>query len=154
KIDGASGAVSLFATIPDSGPGIGDITFDQGSRQFFASDLDSGLIYRIGANGALIDTFDHGLAGRPAHGLAPLAADGKTMDIEDAAFDTENPGTWGFTQDERRIRAVAAHDGRIYYAVGAHAEIWSIGLNGDGSFAGDARWELTVKSDKAYPVTD
>ena len=63
KIDGASGAVSLFATIPNSGPGIGDVTFDRGSRQFFASDLDSGLIHRIGADGRLIDTFDHRLNG-------------------------------------------------------------------------------------------
>jgi hypothetical protein len=76
------------------------------------------------------------------------------MDIQSAGFDTENPGTWGFTQDERRVWAVAAYGGRIYYAVGDHAEVWSVGLNHDGSFANDARWELTVKADKDYPVTD
>ena len=71
KIDGISGAVSLFATIDgNSGPGIGDVSFDKVHRQFFASDLDTGLIHRIDADGSLIDTFDHGVAGRPAHGLA------------------------------------------------------------------------------------
>ena len=54
KIDGVSGAVSLFATIDgNSGPGIGDVSFDASSRQFFASDLDTGLIHRIGADGTL-----------------------------------------------------------------------------------------------------
>ena len=43
KVDGVSGAVSLFATIDgNSGPGIGDISFDASSRQLFASDLDTG----------------------------------------------------------------------------------------------------------------
>ena len=155
KIDGVSGAVSLFATIDaNSGPGIGDVSFDKLSRQFFASDLDTGLIHRIGADGALIDTFDHGVAGRPAHGLAAVADDGAVMDIQGAAFDSEDPDSWGFTQDERRVWAVAAHGGRAYYSVGNAAEIWSVGIDPDGSFAGDARWELTVKADKDYPVTD
>ena len=70
KIDGLTGAVTLFADIDtNSGPGLGDVSFDKGSRQFFASDLDTGLIHRIDAAGALIDTFDHGVAGRPARGL-------------------------------------------------------------------------------------
>src|SRR5690606_32483779 len=49
RVDGRTGEVSLFATLPgNSGPGVGDVVFDRESRQFFASDLDSGLIYRIG----------------------------------------------------------------------------------------------------------
>jgi hypothetical protein len=155
KIDGVTGAVSLFATIDaNSGPGIGDVAFDKTTRQFFATDLDTGLIHRIGADGTLIDTFDHGVAGRPAHGLAPVADDGAVMDIQGAAFDSEDPDTWGFTQDDRRVWAVAARGGRVYYSVGNAAEIWSVGLNRDGGFAGDARWELTVKAEKDYPVTD
>lgn len=83
KIDGITGAVSKFADIDaNSGPGIGDVTFDNIHRQFFASDLDTGLIHRIDANGALVDTFDHGVAGRPAHGLPPVADDGSVMDIQ------------------------------------------------------------------------
>lgn len=155
RIDGLTGAVSLFTTIEgNSGPGIGDIAFDKASRQFFASDLDSGLIHRIAADGTVVDTFDHGVAGRPARGLAALGDDGAVMDIQGAAFDSENPDTWGFTQDERRVWGVAVHGGRVYYAVGEEAEIWSVGIARDGSFAGDPRWELTVDADDDLPVTD
>jgi len=155
KIDGITGQVAKFADIDsNSGPGIGNLTFDPNHRQFFASDLDTGLIHRIDATGRLIDTFDHGVAGRPAHGLAPVADDGAVMDIQGAAFDTEDPETWGYTQDERRVWAVSYHGGRLYYSVGEKSEIWSVGIARDGSFAGDPRWELTVKADKDYAVTD
>ncbi len=155
KIDGITGAVSKFADIDtNSGPGIGNLAFDPIHREFFASDLDTGLIHRIDANGRLIDTYDHGVAGRPAHGLAPVADDGAVMDIQGAAFDTEDPETWGYTQDERRVWAVSYHGGRLYYSVGEKSEIWSVGIARDGSFAGDPRWELTVKADKDYAVTD
>ena len=76
------------------------------------------------------------------------------MDIQSAEFDSEDPGSWGFTQDERRVWAVKAHGGRAYYSVGNEAEIWSVGINHDGGFANDARWELTVEADQDYPVTD
>ncbi|TIL29276.1 MAG: hypothetical protein E5Y85_28865 [Mesorhizobium sp.] len=155
KIDGITGQVSKFADLAtNSGPGIGDVTFDTISRQFFASDLDTGLIHRIDANGVLLDRFDHGVAGRPAHGLAPLADDGLVMDIEGAAFDSEDPDSWGYTQDERRVWSVAYHGGRLYYSVGEKAELWSVGVARDGSFAGDPRWELTVKADNDHAVTD
>ena len=155
KIDGITGQVSKFADIDtNSGPGIGNLTFDATHRQFFASDLDTGLIHRIDANGELIDSFDHGVAGRPAHGLAPVADDGAVMDIHGAAFDSEDPDSWGYTQDERRVWAVSYHGGRVYYSVGEKSEIWSVGIARDGTFAGDPRWELTVKADKDYAVTD
>lgn len=155
KIDGITGQVSKFADVgTNSGPGIGNLAFDPNHRQFFASDLDTGLIHRIDANGKLIDTFDHGVAGRPAHGLAPVADDGAVMDIQGAAFDAEDPETWGYTQDGRRVWAVSYHGGRLYYSVGEKAEIWSVGIARDGTFAGDPRWELTVKADKDYAVTD
>ncbi|MER9653443.1 hypothetical protein NKJ26_07995 [Mesorhizobium sp. M0152] len=155
KIDGITGQVYKFADLDtNSGPGLGNLGFDPIHRQFFASDLDTGLIQRIDANGTLIDSFDHGVAGRPAHGLAPVADDGAVMDIQGAAFDSEDPDGWGYTQDERRVWAVSYHGGRLYYSVGEKAEIWSVGIARDGSFAGDARWELTVKADKDYAVTD
>jgi hypothetical protein len=155
KIDGISGAVTLFATIDsNSGPGIGNLAFDKSNRQFFATDLDTGLIHRIGIDGALVDTFDHGVAGRPAHGLAELADDGAIMDIQGAAFDSEDPDTWGYTQAERRVWGVAVHDGRVYYTVGDEAEVWSVGIGRDGGFAGDPRWELTVSAEEDGAVTD
>jgi hypothetical protein len=156
RVDGASGAVSAFATLPsNSGPGVGDIVFDARTRQFFASDLDKGLIHRMSADGGVIDSFDHGVAGRPARGLPPLADSGQVMDITSAAFDSQNPATWGYTQNERMVWGMAMHDGRLYYAVAGGKQVWSIGLNSDGSFAGDARWELDASALPGDgPVTD
>src|SRR5690606_28541075 len=97
---------------------------------------------------------DHGVDGRPAHGLAAVVDDGAVMDIEGPAFDSEEPGTWGYTQDERRVWGVAVHGGRVYYAVGEKAEIWSVRIPRDGRFAGDPRWELTVEAEEDLAVTD
>ena len=71
KVDGKSGDISLFATIPgNTGAGLGDIVYDRATRQFFVSDLDKGLIHRLSDDGTPIDTFDHGEAGRTAAGLS------------------------------------------------------------------------------------
>ncbi len=154
KIDGLTGQVTKFANIEtNSGPGLGNIKFDKAHRQFFVSDLDTGLIHRISADGALIDAFDHGVTGRQARSLDPVTDDGAVMDIKGGAFDSEDPETWGYTQDERRVWGVAVHGGRLYYAVGDAAEIWSVDILDNGVF-GTARWELTVKAEKDYPVTD
>jgi hypothetical protein len=104
KVDGETGAVSLFANIADnSGSGIGAIAFDPASHQFLVSDLDTGLIHRISSSGAPIDSFDHGVKGRPAAGLPPVADDGARMDIKSSAFNAEDTATWGLTAPERRV---------------------------------------------------
>ncbi|MFP3921307.1 MAG: peptidoglycan-binding protein, partial [Dichotomicrobium sp.] len=156
RVDGETGEVALFATLPDnSGPGVGDVVFDSGNDQFFASDLDNGLIYRIAADGTVIGSFDHGLDGRPARGLPGVADDGAVADITSPDFDIEDPGTWGYTQDARMVWGMAVHGGRLYYAVAEGPEIWSVGLAEDGGFLDDARWEFTVDG-AAHPsaVTD
>jgi uncharacterized caspase-like protein len=141
RVDGTSGAVSAFATLPgNSGPGVGDFAFDKTNKQFFASDLDNGLIYRISSDGHVLNSFDHGVSGRPAKGLAPLPDNGKVMDITSPSFDSQNPATWGYTQKDRMVWGMCVHDGRLYYAVAD--QIWSIGIGTDGDFAGDPRWEL------------
>ena len=145
KVDGTTGQISLFTTIAaNSGAGLGDIVFDPSTQQFFVSDLDTGLIYRLDSTGAILDTFDHGVAGRPNHALPAVADDGSEMDITKPAFNSEDPTTWGFTQPERKVNGLAVHDGRLYYAVAAGPQIWSVGINLDGTFANDARWELDV----------
>ncbi len=152
KVDGISGAVTLFATLPgNSGAGIGDIVFDAETRQFFVSDLDNGLVYRLSETGDVIDSFDHGVDGRPADGLAAVADDGETADIENATFDIEKPETWGFTQEERRVHGLAIREGRVFYAADGH--VWSVAISADGF--GEAQWELEAESAEAEgPITD
>ena len=144
KVDGTTGEVSLFSTIAaNSGPGLGDIVYDPATAQFFVSDLDTGLIYRLSLDGVIIDTFDHGVAGRPEHGLDPVEDDGVTMAVTDPAFNAEDPATWGFTQPERKVFGLAMQGGRLYYAVKAALQVWSVRIGDDGSF-GAPRWELDV----------
>ena len=147
KVNGDTGAVTLFATIPgSSGPGIGALAYDPATKQLFASDLGTGLVHRIGADGTVIDDFDHGITGRAASAQPLLMDDGAKADIKSAAFNSEKPETWGLTQPERRIWALAVHGGRVYYAVWAGPQVWSVGLNADGSFANDPKKEFDVKA--------
>ncbi len=103
----------------------------------------------------MVGSFDHGTAGRPAKGLAPVADDGKTANITNPAFDVENPATWGYTQKDRMVYGMAVDNGRLFYAVGESHQIWSIGINGNGAFAGDPRWELDATNLAGPgPITD
>lgn len=156
KVDGTTGAVSLFATLPgNSGPGVGDIAFDTASLHFYASDLDTGLIHRIDSAGNLIDTFDHGVTGRPEAGLAPIADNRATMDIRNAEFDSEDPLTWHFTQPERRVRGVAVNGGRLYYTVDEGPSVWSVRIKLDGAFGDDPRREFEVSGTPGnQPISD
>jgi hypothetical protein len=150
KVDGVTGEVSLFTTIAaNSGPSLGDIVFDSGSQQFFVSDLDTGLIYRLALDGTILDTFDHGVDGRPEHDLDPVEDDGVTMDVTDPAFDTEDPSTWGFTQPERRVNGMTVENGRLYYTALEPQQVYSARINDDGSL-GVPRWEFDI-TDLAAP---
>jgi hypothetical protein len=145
KIDGVTGAPSLFATLPgNSGPGVGDVVYDTASLHFYASDLDTGLIHRIDSAGNLRDAYDHGVKGREAAGLEPIADDGAVMDIRNATFDSLDAKTWRFTEAERRVGGLGIYGGRLYYAVAKGPEIWSVSLKLDGAFGDDPRREFEV----------
>lgn len=156
KVDGTTGAVSLFATLPgNSGPGIGDIVYDAASLHLYVSDLDSGLIHRFDSAGTPIDTFDHGIKGREAAGLETEADDGAAMDIRNATFDSQDPTTWRMTQPQRRVWGLGLYAGRLYYAVAAGPEIWSVSIGLDGAFGSDARREFELSGTPAnHPVSD
>ncbi len=156
KVDGVTGTASRFATIPaNSGPGIGDIVFDKATRQFFVSDLDTGLIHRLDGAGTLIDSFDHGQTGRAAGGLAAIADDGKVADIESPAFNSEDASTWGFTAPERRVWGLGLRAGRLYYAIVAGPEVWSVSIDLDGTFGRDPRREIEVSgTPNNHPISD
>ncbi len=157
KVNGATGVVELFATLPNSGPGIGNIAYDHFRYQLFASNLDDGLIYRLDLNGNILDTYDHGQTGRAAAGMTPVADDGRTADITSPAFSVENTNTWGLTDIRRQVWGLAVRGDRLYYAVATGPDggpqIWSVGINIDGSLANDARVEIAAVPG-GLPVSD
>ena len=160
KIDRETGTVSLFADlgvggVKNSGPGIGGLALDPASRTLYASDLDTGLIHRLSVanGGADQGQFDYGVTARPLRGKPAIKDDGKRLDITSPSFDAVLPSTWGFTQRERRIDGLAVHNGRLYFAVAEGPEIWSVGLEADGAFKSDARFETAVDSEQPFLIT-
>jgi hypothetical protein len=160
KIDGATGAISLFSNVvsgnlENAGPGLGGLAIDPLSGALYATNLETGMIHRLDRNGRELQNFDHGVAGRTAAKLDPVADDAaKRMDIRNPAFNIEDPQTWGFTAPKRRVMAVAVESGRLFYSVADGPVIWSVGLNEDGSFIDDARLEIDVTgTPNGNPVT-
>ena len=150
RVDGTTGQVTLFANIGDEGvnaaASLGGLAYDPRSQQIFAADRATGLIHKLSLDGTDRGTFDHGLEARPANGLAEAPLTPVTVDIASQSFDTEQPATWGYADPERLVFALAMRDDRLFYSVAAGPEIWSVGINRDGSFARDARFETAVEA--------
>jgi len=150
KIDGTTGVVSEFTTLPNcttfpicpgsSYAGLGNIAFDAEHQQFFVTNFFDGKIYRLGLSGLVLETFDPLAPFNPAanspQGFAPLG---------------ERP--WG----------VAVHEGRVYFGVwgrdyreGPLNTVWSVALSGSGAFSGDEQLEVTIPEfpSPSMPVSD
>ena len=159
KIDGRTGAASLFSNIKvygddNTGAGLGNITFDAKSRLLFVSDLEAGMIHSLTLDGKEHDVFDHGVNGRKAQGLDPVAFDeAQRMDIKTPSFDTEKPSTWGYADARRRVFGLAVNSGRLYYSVAEGPTIWSVSIDDEGDFGNDSRIEVEVK-DQVSAITD
>ena len=157
KINGVTGAVTLFANVtlagvPNSGPALGGLAFDRGSRQLFVADRDTGMIHRFTLDGVDRGHFDHGTQALTSAGLPAIAFDPrKRLNIESPAFDSGNPATWAYAPAARRVFGLAVTRGRLYYAVAAGLRIWSVSLLPDGSFGADARFEVAVPRGAAAP---
>jgi hypothetical protein len=150
RIDGATGAVSLFANVTldgaaNNGPALGGLAFDPSSSTLFVADRQNGMIHRFNLSGQEVARYDHGVQGRQAAGLPPVAYDpSQAVSISSPQFSSEKPETWGYAAPERRVFGLAVHNGRLYYAVADQLQIWSVAINPDGSFGVDAHMEIQV----------
>lgn len=160
KVDQTTGKLSRFTDIvtngtKNSGAGLGAIAIDAASGTLYVSDLDTGLVHRFNTLGSPADLgqFDHGTTARLASGKQAVPDDGRRLDIASPSFDTTDAQTWGFTQRERRVDALAVHQSRMFYSVADGPEIWSVGLDPAGAFQPDARLEVKITSDTGFPAT-
>lgn len=149
RIDGATGAVSLFAnvalnSIANSGPALGGLTFDSASNTLLVSDRQTGMIHRFDLGGKEVGRYDHGVQGRQAAGLPPVPFNSSYVAINSPQFSSDDPASWGYAPLARLIFGLAVHSGRLYYAVAQGLEVWSVSLLPDGSFGSDARREVQV----------
>lgn len=118
RLDAATGDPSLFATLPNSGIGLGNLCYDRWHNRIFVTNFEDGTIYRLSQAGAVLDSYDplDPDDGRP--GLAPLG---------------------------ERLWGVGVYKDRLYYSVWGEecnhqlrselydVEIRSVGLDGDGA---------------------
>jgi len=140
KLNAANGyAPEIFADIslsgrPNSAAGLGNIAFDPWNRQFYVSDLETGMIHRLRASdGADLGQFDHGTAsvhfvdaasGEPGS-RAAVAFDPDSAPAFDnctfGPFDS-SPQCWNLADFRRRVwglgvrRDDATGAVRLYYA--------------------------------------
>jgi hypothetical protein len=167
KVDGATGAVTLFVKvmldgIPNPGPALGNLAYDAAHKQLFVSDLYTGMIHRFAvADGSEPGApYDHGVTGRGAANLPPMPFNpANRPNIANNRFNAENPDSWGFAPPERRVWGLAVQAGRLFYSARNGAtegpQIWSVGIAQDGSLAPDARLEVEVAAQPGpYPVSD
>jgi hypothetical protein len=150
KIDGVTGRVSLFANVTidgrtNSGPALGGLTYDADSKTLLVADRETGFVHAFALDGHELGRYDHGTAGRAAQGLPPVPWTAPPpLDITSATFDSTDPATWHYAAPQRRVFGLAAYQHRLYYAVADSLQIWSVGLNADGTFADDAVIEIAV----------
>jgi hypothetical protein len=162
KIDGKTAEVSLFANVTfkgraNTGAALGNISYSKDFKQLFVSDLSTGMIHRFNMDGTEAEIFDHGVTGRTSAKLPAVAYDPTgVLDFTKKDFDSEDPETWDFTDQDRRVYALAFHEGRLFYSVVGGSQIWSVGFDKDtGKFLSEAQWEIDVpKKPKNLAVTD
>jgi hypothetical protein len=148
RIDGTTGQVTLFANVTFNGiqntpASLGGLAYDARTQQLFVADRATGMIHRFGLDGGDRGVFDHGVDGRSAAGLPPVPFDPATLaNIASPSFDAQNPKSWGFAPAPRRIFGLAIRGWRLFYAVADGPQVWSVGINPDGSFAHDAHYEV------------
>ena len=127
RLDRVTGNVSVFATLPNNGSGLGNITWDCVHQSFYVSNFEDGMIYQLDPNGNTLGTFD---PGNPWNGQPGPVAQG------DRPF------------------AVEVHNARLYYSMwNEHLwngnattanEIWSVQINGLGTPIGAEQLEVTL----------
>jgi hypothetical protein len=149
RIDGTSGAVSLFANVTlngaaNAGPALGGLAFDSASKSLLVADRQTGMVHRFNLSGKEIGRYDHGVQGLAAAGQPQVPYTPSQIDITSPQFSSDNPATWDYASPQRLIFGLGVHAGRLYYAVASGLQIWSVSLAANGSFGKDARLELQV----------
>ena len=90
RLDASNGyKPRLFATVTlngrqNSGAALGNIAYDRWNKQVLVSDLETGMIHRIGLDGRDMGSFDHGTQGRTSFVDAQT---GQSQSLKPIAFD-------------------------------------------------------------------
>lgn len=174
----ASGRVAPFADLrlngrANTGAALGNIAFDKMGKQFFVSDLETGMIHRLSRDGRDMGTFDHGVVGRQAFtdaesgqrgALPPIAFDPSSaaqyQNCQQGPFE-RTPACWNVAAAGRAVwglgvrRDPMGEGARLYYGV------WSSPTFGGGAwqqFADDEKrnsvWSVRLGPNGDFDPSD
>jgi hypothetical protein len=158
----------------NTGAALGNMAFDRTHKQIFVSDLETGMIHRIGtANGADFGHYDHGTQGRPRfldmqskqqRSLPAIAFNSNSRarieDCPSGPFD-RSPECWNFAESGRRVWGVGVrHDPnraetRLYYAVWSSPSFGQTSWNtADDDDKRNAVWSVRLGTGGSFDPSD
>ncbi len=128
RVDGVTGQVTVFATVPNEGPALGNLNYDCVSETIYAVDHDDCRIYQLDMEGDVVSTYHHG-SGDVTLGPAgdPDEPDGEFCPLGD------------------RVWAVQSHYGRLYYSV------WREDYGRQSATEDNEIWSVAYVDDEGVP---
>jgi len=139
KVNGVTGVISLFATLPQSsiGPGLGNIAHDKVNDQFFVTNFEDGKIYRISNVGVVTMFLDPFTADGGSPGAAPV---GERL--------------WGIGVYNGRVYFARWNEDRINYSSSVGNEIWSVPVSGGSPTLELTTTPLGCPAGSSSPISD
>ncbi len=175
KLDAASNyQPEIFAQIEldgraNTGAALGNIAFDRWNKQFYVSDLETGMIHRLSlSDGADLGHYDHGVDGRSAFfdvekrafKLLPSVpfdpASGARIDDCPSGGFASTPSCWNYADFRRRVWGLSVRRDPATEEVRLHYAVWgSQGFdNEDYAEASDDQrnsvWSVRIEEDGAF----
>ncbi len=152
RIDGVTSEVTVFATLPNNGPAMGNLNYDCVSETIYVSNFEDGRIYQLDMKGAIVSTYKHATGDVT---LGPAADPGEP----DGQFAPLGQRPW----------AVQSNAGRLYYSVWVEHqqvtdpvrdnEVWSVGYVDESGVIDPTTAKLefslpTIGGSSSTPVSD
>lgn len=152
----------------NTGPALGNIAYDQWNKQFYVSDLETGMIHRVGLDGTDLGHFDHGTTGRAAFtdavtgvpGSLPLVAfdPSSAAKVKDCPFGdfSKTPECWNFADFRRRVwglgvrRDPVTGDVRLYYAIWGSEGFGNSAWSAAGDDQRNSVWSVRIGDDGSF----
>ncbi|MBI3511114.1 MAG: gliding motility-associated C-terminal domain-containing protein [Bacteroidetes bacterium] len=148
KVNAADGSVSDFVLtdpnpssssatkIPNTGPGLGNITYDKWHDQLFVTNFEDGKIYRVSMTGVILSRFDpfapdNGLAGAPPYGDLPWGV---------GVYSDYNGEARVYFSDYTEDESVTSSASFPF----DNNSVWSVALDQNGDFSGTERFEIAM----------
>ncbi len=159
KLDGTTGNISLFATLPNAGagggtgPGLGNLCFSAEHGRLYITNFHDGRVYAYDLAGNCRGTFKHSTGAITTNSTGPCPADSSAVP--------------GFAPLGERAWGVAVNNGRLYYGIWSEDRgrpsataantVHSIALTPTGDFSGVSQLEVTLpifNTNWSNPVSD